>query len=222
MMEAGLYTIPQASWLVGARQNAVRVWVEGRLGDQRPIIENQIGRIGRKVAISFTNLMELRFVNFFADAGVNLRDIRSIMGEAKKTLHHPHPFATKTIFKTDGKKIIAEIAKKNGVCDIYDLKSKNYEMTEIVMSSLKNDVIFDPNGDAVSWKPRPEIAPNVVLNPSFSFGKPILLKSRIPTEVLAKAYKVEGSVKIVSDLYDVPERQVREAVGFERDLRHAA
>ena len=222
LLESGIYTIPEIAGLVGASQPEVRVWVEGRPGKQKPIIDNQIGRLGRKVAVSFTNLMELRFVAWFSNAGVRLNEIRAILDEAKRTLDHPHPFATNVVFKTDRKKIVAEIGRKNGVSAIYDLRTKNYEMKDIVMMSLREDVTFDPSGQAVAWRPRPHTAPNVYLHPSMSFGQPILMPSRTPTQVVARAVRVEGSEAIVADLYEIPLTQVREAVSFETALQRAA
>lgn len=221
LLETGIFTIPEVAELVNAPQANVRVWVEGHTGKQSAVIENQLGRVDGKVAVSFTNLMELRFVATFVSAGVGLREIRKIMDEVRETLAHPHPFATRTVFRTDGKKIVAEIAKKNGV-SIYDLKTKNFEMLSIVMKSLKEDVAYDPDGEAISWRPRPKIAPNVIIHPHFSFGKPVLEQSRIPTGTLAQSVKVEGSIGFVADIYEVPESQVREAVKFERELRRAA
>ncbi|MCK1362550.1 hypothetical protein [Bradyrhizobium sp. 199] len=221
LLETGIYTIPEVAELVQAPQDVVRVWVEGHTGKQVAVIDNQLGRVGGKVAVSFTNLMELRFVATFASAGVGLREIRKIMDEVKETLEHPHPFATHTVFKTDGKKVVAEIARRNGV-SIYDLRTKNFEMLAVVMKSLKDDVTYDPQGDAVWWRPRPKIAPNVIVHPRFSFGRPILRASRIPTSTLAQSAKVEGSAAFVADIFEVPERQVREAVRFEKELRKAA
>ena len=149
-LEAGIYTIPEAAELVGAPQPAVRVWVEGHTGKQEPIIDNQLPRVGGKSAVSFANLMELRFIARFVEAGVGLREIRKILQEAKQTLNHPHPFATKTVFKTDGKKVVADIARRNGLNLIYDLRSRNYEMPSVVMKSLKENVLFDPEGDAIA------------------------------------------------------------------------
>jgi uncharacterized protein (DUF433 family) len=143
------------------------------------------------------------------------------MDEVRETLAHPHPFATRTVFKTDGRKIVAEIAKNNGV-SIYDLKTKNFEMLSVVMMSLKDDVTYDPAGEAVCWRPRPKIAPNVIIHPHFSFGKPVLQQSRIPTNAIAQAVAVEKSVPFVADIFDVPEKHVREAVKFEQELRKAA
>jgi uncharacterized protein (DUF433 family) len=221
LLEMGIFTIPEVAELVNASQANVRVWVEGHTGKQSAVIDNQLGRVDGKVAVSFTNLMELRFVATFVGAGVGLREIRKIMDEVRETLEHPHPFATRTVFKTDGRKIVAEIAKNNGV-SIYDLRTKNFEMLNVVMMSLKDDVTYDPAGDAIYWRPRPGIAPNVIVHPHFSFGRPVLEQSRIPTSTIAQSVKVEGSVPFVADIFEVPEKQVREAVKFERELRKAA
>jgi uncharacterized protein (DUF433 family) len=224
LLNTGLFTVPEAAFLVQAPQREVRVWVEGRKGKslQAPIIENQVGRLGKTVAISFTNLMELRFVSEFSKAGIRLSEIRAVMEEVRDSINHPHPFATKIVFRTDGRKIIAQIARKNGVKVLYDLRTKNYEMLVVVLRSLKENVVWDPKGEAIAWYPRPQTAPHVIIHPSHSFGRPILKHSLIPTETVAAAVKAEGSLKRVSELYEVPERQVREAVSFEEHLRQAA
>src|ERR1700688_3088832 len=95
LLEAGIFTIPAAAELVQASQGDLRRWVVGRKGKQDPVIDNELGRIGRSVAVSFTNLMELRFVARFAAAKVRLNVIRSILHEVRDTLERPHPFATK-------------------------------------------------------------------------------------------------------------------------------
>ena len=222
LLEIGIYTIPDAAELVGAPQASVRVWVEGHTGKQDPIIDNQLGRVGGKIAVSFANLMELRFIARFVKAGVRLHEIRSIMSEAKTTLQHPHPFATRTVFRTDGRKIVAEIARRNGLMLVYDLKSKNYEIPSVVMKSFLDDVVFDPQGEAIEWTPRPKIAPHVIVHPRIEFGHPVLKQSNIPTETVAKAVRVEGSVQFVADIFDISERHVREAVKFEEHLAKAA
>jgi uncharacterized protein (DUF433 family) len=222
LLEAGIYSIPEVAELVGAPQPLVRVWVEGHTGKQDPVILNQLGRVGGKTAVTFANLMELRFIAKFHSAGVRLNEIRSIMAEARETLKHPHPFSTNTVFKTDGKKIVAGIALKNGVELIYDLKSRNYEIPAIVMKSLKENVVFDPDGEAIAWTPRPSIAPNVIVHPKISFGRPVLKQSRIPTAAVAQSMRVERSIPFVADVFDISEKHVKEAIRFEESLRQAA
>ncbi len=222
LMGRGIFTIPVAAGLVDVPTRLMRVWVEGHKGRQSPVIENELGKVAGKTAISFTNLMELQFVAFFSKAGVRLQDIRAIMSEAKNILEKPHPFATRTVFQTDGKKIVAAIAAKNGVESIYDLRSNNYEMKMVVLPSLMNDIVYDPAGNAQEWFPRRELAPNVIINPLHSFGRTILRDSRIPTSAIADAFGVEKSTGVVASMFEISERRVKEAVSFEASFRLAA
>lgn len=222
LIESGIYGVSEAAVLVGTTERKVRGWVTGYKSDVGPMIDNEIGWLDDRLAFSFTNLMEIRFIAFFVKAGVRLRYIRAIMQEVKQELDHPHPFATRTVFRTDGKKIVAQIARRNGVTDIYDLKSRNYEMRPVVLASLKEDVEYDPSGEIRLWRPRPKVAPNVIVHPKFAFGRPVLRASRIPTSTLRKAVTAEGNVAAVADFYDLPLKQVQEAVAFERQLRMAA
>jgi uncharacterized protein (DUF433 family) len=222
LIETGIYSVAEAAALVGATQRKVRGWVEGYEGRDAALIDNELGWLDGRLAFSFTNLMEIRFVAFFIKAGVKLRHIRSIMEDVKRELRHPHPFATQTVFRTDGKKIVAEIAERNGVKNIYDLKSRNFEMRQVVLMSLMEDVEYDPSGVIRLWRPRPKAAPNVILHPKFAFGQPVLRESRVPTATLRDAVAAEGSAVVVADLYEIPVKQVREAYKFEQQLRTAA
>jgi uncharacterized protein (DUF433 family) len=192
-----------------------------------PLIENELGQLGLvngHIAFSFANLMEMRFIKVFEDGGVRPSYVRTIFEEARRILRHPHPFATKEVFRTDGSNIFDEIRFPRGRV-LYDLKSKNYEMIPLVMTTLKDDVVYDANGSARSWYPRRKIAPNVVIHPRFAFGRPVLRDSAIPTKTISDAVKAEGGVKasnVVAVWYDIPNRQVREAVRFEDVLRKAA
>jgi uncharacterized protein (DUF433 family) len=166
--------------------------------------------------------MELRFVAFFEAAEVSMREIRSIMDEVRAQIHRPHPFATDIVFKTDGSKIVAEIARKNGISDLYDLRSRNFELGDIVYKSLREGVEYDPKGDARAWFPRRLLAPNVIIHPKLAFGRPVLRGSGIPTEAIAEAMRAEGDAETVAELFEISKKRVQEAVAFEAELRKAA
>lgn len=221
LLESGIYSLSDAARLLDVPISKVRVWVNGVGERQAPLIQNQLGRVGRTYLISFTNLMELRFIARFAEAGVKLRTIRAVMAQAQELLNRRHPFATNVVFTTDGKNILARILNADGKEDIVDLKSKNYQMLEIILDSLKPDVIFDASGEATAWFPRRDTAPNILVHPRFSFGRPILLDSHIPTEAIEQSARIEGE-EVTADLYEIPVAQVREAVKFETELRRAA
>ncbi|MBW6396794.1 hypothetical protein KPL78_02995 [Roseomonas sp. HJA6] len=223
LLESGIYTIAEAAYLVGISERKARGWISGYDKYKLiPMIENEIGWSGNHLALSFKNLLEMRFISFFEDAGVHINHIRSIMDEVRVITSTDHPFSTDIVFQTDGRKIVGSIIKKYSSPKIYDPRTKNLEMFPVVYDSLKHDIEFDFNGDARLWFPRKHIAPNVIIHPKFAFGKPIIKDFQIPTQAIASAVKVEGSQAAVAEIFDIPVKYVRQAVKFEAELRLAA
>jgi len=223
LLEAGIYTVAQAAYLIGASERRVRGWIAGYPGRSvEPLVENELGWSSGRLALSFRNLLELRFIALFEENKVSINHIRAIMDEVRTITKHPHPFATNIVFRTDQRRIVGEITERISGKKIYDLKKKNFELFEVVYRTLKDDVVFDFNGNAQYWRPRKDIAPNVIVHPKFSFGLPILRDSKVPTQTLADAVAVEKSATVVAELFELPVRQVREAVRFETELRKAA
>lgn len=222
LLTSGALSVHDTAELLGVKDRLVRAWLTGVKGKQQPVIAAELGRVDDRIAVSFTNLMELRFVAEFYKAGVRLSEIRAILDEAKAFLNHPHPAATQRFFRTDGHKILGEIGRKHGVEVLYDLRTRNYEMPTVVLPSLKQDVVFDPQGNIVQWFPRKRIAPNVIVDPRFSFGRPIMRQSYIPAATLAEAVETEGSAEAAAEIFDVSEEQVEEALRFCNSLQQAA
>jgi hypothetical protein len=109
MLRTGIYTVRDAAGLIGVSQQKIRAWIAGWPRTvAAPILDNDLGWVDERLAFSFANLMELRFIAFFEGAGVKLREIRSIMDDVREEMHRPHPFASNIVFKTDGAKIVAE------------------------------------------------------------------------------------------------------------------
>jgi len=222
LLESGIFTVSEGARLLEIPSQKVRGWIAGYpRTEAAPILENELGWADGRLAFSFTNLMEIRFLAFFSNQGVSVRSIRTMAEEAKKVLRHPHPFATNTVFKTDGKKIYAATVEQTGDEKLYNLYNRNYELRPIVLQSLIDGVVYDPKGAARAWYPRPKIAPNVVIQPKHSFGKPVLKDSGIPTETLAAAARHDPP-NVVAQWYEVPEARVREAIKFEQELKRAA
>jgi uncharacterized protein (DUF433 family) len=222
LSRSGIYTVSEAAALIGVSQQKIRAWIDGWPRSGAPaIIENDLGWVDDKLAFSFANLMELRFVSVFAKV-VRIGEIRTVVNEVRKEIRRAQPFATNMVFRTDGKKIIVEIAHRTGVKQLYDLRSRNFEIGGVVYQSLKADVLYDPKGDALTWFPRRANAPNVIVHPRLAFGRPVLQKEHIPTEVIADAVKAEGSVDKVAVLFEISKQRVEEAVEFENLLKRAA
>lgn len=214
-LHSGIYTIPEASSLLNSSESSIRYWVNGS-EKQNPLIENVIGWVDGRLAIGFVNLVEMRFVQFFRNAGVKAKTIRKAIEALREDQATSHPFFTETVFRTDGKSILAEIVKSESRKDLLDLSSNNYELREVTFPALREDVEFSSEGYVNAWYPRKQKFPNIIIDPNFSFGQPALKNKHVTTRTIFEASRAGESQQGIADLYEISVRDVRSALQFEK------
>lgn len=225
-ISSGLYTVADAARLIRVKPARLRRWVTGDPHDYKtePLIGSQIPRLDGQVSLSFVNLIEALFIAKFAERGLHVRSIRAMADEAKRFLGTPHPFATKILFRADGKKIFAEIVRRSGdERALYDLQRHNWAFHGVLRQGLKPAVVYGPSDEAQRWYPRKKLAPHVIVNPVASFGQPVLSDVGVPTRALMDAVKAEGGDSVtVAKWFGIPLERVEEAIKFESRLDRAA
>lgn len=217
----GLYTFPEAARLTNVGSRTIRRWVVGYdykyTGETRHVSSvwsadhpSIVGTDG----VSFFDLIEVRFVQAFRQEGITWPEIRRAAEEARSVFGTRHPFAAKR-FSTDGRRIFLELAEHTGKKHLLELSRSQYAFDRIIRPTLRG-VEFS-NETAARWYP---LFPkkHVVIDPARAFGRPIVDKYSIPTEVLAKAAFAEGSTRRTADLYDVDRDAVEAAIEFEERL----
>ena len=107
----GIYTLGEASRLSGVSPQRIRRWLlgysynrEGQTRSQVPVFRGQIPPFDSKLELGFRDLLEIRIVNAFADAGLGLPTIRKALDRASRLIDNDHPFSTAR-FRTDGRDI---------------------------------------------------------------------------------------------------------------------
>lgn len=219
----GLYTVPEAARLTKVPQQAIRRWQFGysyrRNGEEHtmaPVWEGQVPRINSAVGLGFLDLMEVRFVRAFRIHGVSLHVIRLAADRAREIFDQHHPFARKK-FMTDGRRIFAEIVEESGETWLLDMVKSQYAFERVIRPTLYHSVEFSAGDEALRWYPMWP-GRQVVVDPQQSFGRPVTVEGRVPTDTLAAAVKAESSVARVARLFDLPKSAVRAAVTFEQSL----
>jgi uncharacterized protein (DUF433 family) len=165
--------------------------------------------------VSFRDLIELRFVKTFRDAGLSLQTIRECFDRAVEAVNDQRPFSTRQ-FRTDGKTIFLEITNNVREGELLDLKRRQNAFHRIVEPSL-HDLEFDADV-LVRWFPLGMSHKSIVIDPARAFGRPIVSTGGVPTETISRAVKIEGSPERVAKLYELPTAAVREAVAFQQQL----
>lgn len=225
----GSYTAHEAARLLRTPALNVNRWLRGytykRGGEARqmpPLWTTQHIAIEDHLEIGFRDLIELRFVKAFLDAGVGLFAIRNCLDYARECANDERPFSTRR-FQTDGRTIFLESIERAGdqlgEPKLLDLKKKQYVFKQVIERTFKD---LDIEDDAVvRWRPF-HGKKSIVIDPGRAFGQPIAYDFGVPTVALAEAVEAEGSVEDVARIFDVPVAVVRDALQFESDLKRAA
>ena len=222
LLGTGFYAVPEAARLLKTPARNINRWLGGysyeRDGQKKcmpPLWNPQLPRDDDDhIELGFRDLIELRFVAAFIDAGLGLRTIRSCLEFARECVQDERPFSTRR-FQTDGRTIFLDSLRHSGEEEVLDLKKKQYVFKKVIERSFKD---LDIENDAVSrWRPF-HGKKSIVIDPNRAFGQPIVARYGVPTVALAEAVEAEGSIKVVSKLYDVPVALIEDALKFEQYL----
>lgn len=230
LLGKGLYSLPEAAWLMGIPTAKLRRWADGytfqHRGEDRfskPVFQRDLVNGKNRPTLTFADLIELKLVSMFREKGVSMLTIRAAAQAAVKRFDTNHPFAIRR-FDTDGKRIFAtlENTKVKGI-------SQERLVEEIALSQTVMEDIAQPfflkleyeNDEVSLFRPLGK-GSRVVLDPHRAFGKPIDEKSGVPTFVLYQMFQGGESAERIAWWYEVDIEAVSAAVAYENALRKAA
>jgi uncharacterized protein (DUF433 family) len=219
----GIYSIPDASRISGVSTSRIRRWARGyqyKVGNetrQSPAVwEADLPPIDGVFSLSFLDLLEVRFIDAFLDAGLGWKKLRLAADTAKELLGTTHPFSTQS-FKTDGRTIFAEFVEETGERILLDLVRSQYAFNQVVSPSLYKGIEFSPNDAPIRWWPMGKRS-QIVIDPLRAFGQPITSREGVPTKTLVEAVAAEGSIDRVSHWFAVKPSAIRAALKFEEQI----
>lgn len=200
----------------------IRRWMRGyefRVGDAKhassPVWKRDLPEIEGALALSFRDVIEVRFVDYFLKEGVSWPTLRQAAIYASEIVNSTHPFSTRK-FKTDGKKIFGDFKEKRGGRKVLDLLKRQFTIPSVVAPHLYDGLEF-ADGQPKRWFPLKN-SKRVVVDPAVAFGQPIVNPEGVPTLVLARAFDVEKDIDRVAYWYKVPKRSVQDAIDYQQRL----
>lgn len=208
LLNIGLYSVPEAARLSGIKTASIHRWLRGycRDGVDYPAVwERSIEAVNGVHVVTFRDLMELRAMNSFLKAGVTWPTIRKAV--EKSVLRHEtdHPFSTLRM-RTDGRTLF----------DVDGEHMVEFLTDQVVFSTIVEDYLcdLDFDGDQPSrWWPMGRNK-DVVLDPRFNMGAPMISSCCVPTAILAKACR-KNPPEDVACWYEVDIEVVELAAEYE-------
>ncbi|NQU05087.1 MAG: hypothetical protein HQ568_03270 [Calditrichaeota bacterium] len=198
----GLYTISEISLLTNAKRWSVVNWIQSHLS------QPYFGKIEGIYVLSFHDLIEALTIFTLREKKVSLQTIRKAHRKMQIDFNISHPFATNKTF-TNGKDIWIEVGEEINDKFLLKIMTDQIELDQITKPLL--DSIDYSDGLSYKWRP----LYGVVIDPLRSFGQPIIDKYGIQTNILANAFKAEGSFEKAAYWYDVNIESVKTAYKYE-------
>jgi uncharacterized protein (DUF433 family) len=217
---AGFYTNAEAARILGLEgTRKLRGWLNGWPSSKTgPVVARDFKDTS---TVSFLDLMEMRFIEYFRSQGVSMHTLRRAAATARREWNREHPFAlSKAKYLADRRKIFAQVAKEQDDKVTWDLASGQHEMWEAIEQAVARGVEFNPQTDLASrWHPRPGEFPQIVVDPRLAYGRPVIEPAGVPTSALFRQWKAEkGDWDRVARWFKVSADDVREAIDFELQI----
>ena len=218
----GIYTLSTAAKVLEMSPQKMRRWINGytyynsnrEYRSIEPLLKPEFEYDNKDVIISFLDLVELLFIKSFIGYNISIQKIREAAIKASKFLNTSHPFAIQKMY-TDGKTIFANLAKEESDPSLLDLLTEQYQLGEIIESTLYNCIDFSIYDTiAERWWPLGKNN-DIVLDPSRNMGQPILHLYNIKTELIYQLYKSNHSINEICDWYEIDKDSIEAAINFE-------
>ena len=224
ILQAAAYRIAEAAQYLGIPAATLRYWVAGaryrtKTGRRvaRPLI-----RTPEPGILSFQNLVEAHVLDALRrEHEISLQALRRALDYVAKRLHSAHPL-TDCDFETDGIDLFVD--RYGALIDVS--ADGQMAMREVLRAHLRR-VDRDSAGLPVRLYPytrkRKVDEPRVVvIDPRVQFGRPVLVGTGIPTEVIADRFKAGESLQDLAHDYGRTADEIQEAIRAEIQLRGAA
>jgi uncharacterized protein (DUF433 family) len=208
----GVYSISEASRLTGLRAARIREWFRGRptRPGRKPVFFGDYEPVDNDFAISFYDLIDVFVAGQLREHGVPLQTVRRAYRWMTDELGTRHPFCRRELL-TDGKAIFLRGLDAEGQQELTEVLTRQKVFPEILLPFLKT-IEYDASTIlARRWR----IAPEVVIDPAISFGKPVIEEAGVVASLLSAAYHANGrDAELVADWYNVRPGAVLAAVRF--------
>ena len=170
---------------------------------------NPVFHRSRHADYSFSDLISLFVVRELLRKGVRPRAIRDAESYLRELWQTDRPFVSDRI-QTDGRNVFPGREPVPGQLEAADLRGQQM-MREMVKDRL-TDVHYS-DGAAAYWTP----LDHVRLDPRVQFGEPVIVGTRVPTEVIAGVARHAGPEEAASR-FDVSLPAATSAIQFEDRL----
>lgn len=213
----GIFTPPDIAHILNVPQQKIR-WYINEVWDNR-FGRNQFNETyswseGNKKAVNFHVLIEFFVVLELRKMGYSTNKIFKARKSIAEELNIAYPFATANLL-TNGKDILYRVDEHIINAD----GTRQFNFIKII-EQFCNKLEFDANKIASCFWPMGKNH-HIIVDPNHQFGEPVIEGTNIRAEIISRMYQAGESMKTLSILYNLNEKQITDAIHFYENKKAA-
>lgn len=210
------YGIPEAAHYLGIAEETLRSWVIGRKYPTAtgPKISKSviIPADPRTETLSFYNLVEAHVLLFARQVhGLKMPDVRYGIEYVREKMHVERPLINQ-VFWTDGKHLFVKTLEQ-----VIDASKMGQLGIGLILDLYLQRIDWDKEGIASRLFPVRATSHDgrkIVIDPTVSFGRPVLAESGIPASVIYHRKRLGENEDEISKDYGIDRSAVEEAISY--------
>ena len=207
----GIYSISEAARYTKSSPQKLHNWFRD---DDRHIFLSDYSGTSMSRGISFYDLIDALVVVRLREMNCSMHHIRKVHALYRSRWNTTHPFCLKKFYLDNSRKRVLYEDDESWGKPMVDALCGQSEFNHIVKPYLKQ-IEYSEGTMAIATRWR--IHTGIVIDPAIRFGKPIIVGTRLTTQVIASQFFAYGKdAEAVANLYDISSNQVRNAVHFEK------
>lgn len=217
--EQPAYSMQDAARYLHIPYPTLRDWVRGFPRSKQKAIIHLPDKTNN--LLSFINLVEIHVLDAIRrDHGISFPKIRKALSFLEKHYPSEHPLADNS-FATDGLHLFIEEYGR-----LINISKDGQEVMRTVLEAYLDRIQRDKHGIPIRLFPfvkkksvgEPK---RIIIDPSVSFGRPVLAGTGIPTAVIYERFVAGDSTPDLATDYDVDQNKVEDAIRCEQQARAA-
>jgi len=149
--------------------------------------------------VPFVGIVEAYVLRTLRELGFSMPDIRRAADLARSEFEDPYALASERI-ATDGVGLFVRVADES----VVHAPDRQLAIPEVISKYLTY-ISWDATGGPERLRlPQYPSEAEVIIDPRFGWGAPVLAKSKVPVEALVSLWRTGEPISVVAEEYDLP------------------
>jgi uncharacterized protein (DUF433 family) len=205
-----LFTIEEASRYVGRARSTLRDWTLREAGPA-PLVHRLDPESPRAASLPFIAVVEAHMLSGFSELGLKPAEIRKSVTRMRRELGDEYALATRRV-ATDGVSLLIDMAGSFENPSWERVRDGQQVINEVIQRYIKFVRWDTGHIHATRLKLKTYRGADVIIDPRFAFGQPVLEREKVRVEDILDAFWAGESYNKIADEYGVKPGEVEAVI----------